>query len=97
MGWGCTLNNVFISRIKKADLEWNLEEAKEDVNQITMSLIALTAADQHEVYDIDGNRLAWTEYTVAVVRELTTRLEEAHYKQQLCSLALADMDNITDD
>ena len=97
MSWGITIKDIYIIRVRKSELEWKLEEVKEEITMLNLTLAALAAVGPHEILDVGGSPFNWEDHISMRVKEISDLLKEAYVNEWVYETALEDMDNVTDD
>ena len=97
MSWGLTIKDIYVIRVRKNDLEWLLEEVKEEIEMLNLTLAALAAVGPHEVLDVEGSPFNWEDYVSMRVKEVSESLKGAYVNEWIYETALEDMDNVTDE
>ena len=73
MGWGLTINGIYLSRVTKSSLAEQVADAREDLQDAKNKLIALAAASPHPVH----NEADWTDYVRWEVASAVETIETA--------------------
>lgn len=93
MGWGVTLNNVYISRATVKGLQSEMDEATEYANRIKNNLIALVA-NTSNVYPGDDGPISIVEYAANEVPDMLEVYADLTHRMFLLQHAIDNPDDI---
>ena len=97
MGWGMRIKNVFVSRTRKADIEFKMEEHDAIIKYTEDRLRILAAMTPRDMEDEEGNKIYWLDYVLHETNEAFTELAEAHGELKLLTVAMNNIDDVIDD
>ena len=82
MGWGLIINNVYVNRIRKDDIEPKIYECEKSIQYCHENLVALASACPRDIKDGD-DMITWEEH---VLRETERLVDEIVESAQLLNL-----------
>ena len=99
MGWGLILKEVYLSRIRKSELEDTLEENNKIIRMYEDELIALAVYIHPSIKDgeQDGEEVSLVDYAPTKIRNITEALCELYNKNYLIQIAIDNPEDIIED
>ena len=92
MTWGVNIKNVYLSRLRKAELREYFNENEAGIRGAAAMLLMLAAATPRDRKDE-----SWEEYVQAEVESCIEDIKLAAGQNFVISQALEDMDDVEDD
>jgi len=99
MGWGVTVNGVYLSRLYKSQLKDKYEENELHIRNARERLLLLAGATPRRVPTGEGHlrdEIEWEEYVHQEIYHLMELIEECAGQNYVIVQALEDMDSAKD-
>jgi len=96
MGWGLTINGMYLSRHRKSDLETDKETSKSFIDSLKNELVALVSYTNPTYHD-GPETYSLPEWAVRRVPEIVNDLQDEFYRLHLIEHAIDNPEDIVAD
>jgi len=93
MGWGITIKDVCLNRVRINELEDKLEQNEDTLQRIKEEIIALSSSSPRQMEE----GFTWEEYVVVKINDLYNNLIELSNESYLMKIALDNLENLIED
>ena len=96
MGWGLILKNVYLLRVRKAELKEVSESCGRQIADARERLLIIAAAGAGMAAKGEGQE-EWVSFIQREVSEAVEAVEEASVRRHLCEVALESPEDVEED
>lgn len=97
MGWGVTIDNIYLHRLRKDQLQSTLEENESLILDAETRIFQWVSATPREIYDGEGNVTHWEDHVRQELNDILADLGQYYFQNGVIRQALAgDLEKIYD-